>query len=82
MPLINDIFDLVKDNEKSPEGTLMHIELKVPDDPKIKANYRFKEAAQKLEQIINDYDLGHMSMVQSFDHEILGEFENFNKNQL
>lgn len=53
----------------------MNIELKVPRDVTIKSNYRYKECAKKLHELIYQHDIADFCMVQSFDYDILKEFE-------
>ena len=48
VPTLDEVFDLISDPKRCPNGMLINIEFKVPYDPIIRQNYRFKESAQKL----------------------------------
>lgn len=75
LPLVKDVFELACDKDRCPNGVLMHIELKVPQDERIRSRYRNVQAVTHLHKLIEAYGLAEYCMVQSFDHETLREFE-------
>lgn len=56
----------------------MNLEMKIPNDKSVKANYNWREAVKLLHSLIQDMKMVQYCMVQNFDHEALRAFEEVN----
>jgi len=55
----------VPNNNSTPVNhkTLAFLELKVPDDPKVKSKYRWQKSVKMLHNLIQEYQMAEFSMV-------------------
>jgi glycerophosphoryl diester phosphodiesterase len=64
------------------KNVFLFIELKVPYDPVVKTQYRWKESAREVLKLLMELEMKEHCFVQSFDHQILEEFETISASEL
>lgn len=76
IPLVQDVFDLVKSNEQ--HKMLMMLEIKTPIDLEVRERYSVPKAVQLLHDAIQATEVAKYCIAHSFDHEALRNIEKVN----